>query len=373
MARKEKQDNMNFGDDSFMDIVANLVGVMIILIVLVGIQAEQAPVNIDDLIADSNTPKEPIQKKEEPKDPQFIETPIEKIEPEPKPLPKVDEEYEKLQAQFNNSMAQVMMMQESATEQASGIIQMKLVTKQREAEREQLAYLLATGEAALKERASKLDKIAQQNFEVKREEKKLEEELIETDKKLAAWELQPKEDIVKIQHFPPITSIVTDNEVHYQLKGGKLTELPYEQFVRALGRKIGPQARSVERLKEIRTRLDLGGWMVEYQLSRGNGSMEERYFSGSRLDFKAEFELLDPRLSETLEEAGQPNSRFMNRLKTVRPLRDTLTLWVYPDSFKEFSKIQKWLYPQGIMIAGRPLTMEKKITFATSGTQSNAQ
>ncbi len=43
MAR-EKGDDIEFGSDSFLDVVANIVGILIILIVVAGIKAGAAPV-----------------------------------------------------------------------------------------------------------------------------------------------------------------------------------------------------------------------------------------------------------------------------------------------------------------------------------------
>src|ERR1700749_2953097 len=44
MAR-EKNDDIEFGSDSFLDVVANIVGILIILIVVAGIKAGATPVN----------------------------------------------------------------------------------------------------------------------------------------------------------------------------------------------------------------------------------------------------------------------------------------------------------------------------------------
>ena len=46
MAR-EKNDDIEFGSDSFLDVVANIVGILIILIVVAGIKAGAAPVNVE--------------------------------------------------------------------------------------------------------------------------------------------------------------------------------------------------------------------------------------------------------------------------------------------------------------------------------------
>src|ERR1700733_14729157 len=49
MSRRRNSDEIEFGSDSFLDIVANIVGILIILIVVAGIKAGAAPVSAEHL------------------------------------------------------------------------------------------------------------------------------------------------------------------------------------------------------------------------------------------------------------------------------------------------------------------------------------
>ena len=48
MSRRKPREEMEFGSDSFLDVVANVVGILIILMVLAGILAKTAPVNLTE-------------------------------------------------------------------------------------------------------------------------------------------------------------------------------------------------------------------------------------------------------------------------------------------------------------------------------------
>ena len=48
MSRRKPREEMEFGSDSFLDVVANVVGILIILMVLAGIRAKTAPVVLDE-------------------------------------------------------------------------------------------------------------------------------------------------------------------------------------------------------------------------------------------------------------------------------------------------------------------------------------
>ncbi|MFO1019666.1 MAG: hypothetical protein U0903_03025 [Planctomycetales bacterium] len=43
MGRRSKSEELQFGSDSFLDVIANMVGILIILIVVVGIHVAKSP------------------------------------------------------------------------------------------------------------------------------------------------------------------------------------------------------------------------------------------------------------------------------------------------------------------------------------------
>ena len=49
MSRRRTSDDIEFGSDSFLDIVANIVGILIILIVVAGIKASATPISAERL------------------------------------------------------------------------------------------------------------------------------------------------------------------------------------------------------------------------------------------------------------------------------------------------------------------------------------
>jgi len=74
----------DFGSDSFLDIIANLVGILIVLIVLAGLRAGRAPVESEltaetDLLATS-APPQPVVSEPEP-----VPSPAPPIESAPEP------------------------------------------------------------------------------------------------------------------------------------------------------------------------------------------------------------------------------------------------------------------------------------------------
>jgi len=78
-------------------------------------------------------------------------------------------------------------------------------------------------------------------------------------------------------------------------------------------------------------------------------------------------------LGEPLDVAMQEGSMFRHALAKLRPGRHTVTIWVYPDSFEEFRKVQKELYAIGFSVAARPLSHGTPISGSPQGSKSAAQ
>src|SRR5262245_54862811 len=51
--RRPPREEAHFGSDSFLDVVANVVGILIILMVLAGIRAKTAPIKPNEVMADA--------------------------------------------------------------------------------------------------------------------------------------------------------------------------------------------------------------------------------------------------------------------------------------------------------------------------------
>ena len=56
MTRRRATPQQAAGDDSFLDIVANIVGILIILIVVAGVRASRAPIEVPETVTRPDEP-----------------------------------------------------------------------------------------------------------------------------------------------------------------------------------------------------------------------------------------------------------------------------------------------------------------------------
>ena len=324
MPRKRDVQEMP-GYDSFLDIVANLVGILIILITVIGVQAKDALLETE--------PQEP-----------------------PPELPKVDlESARKTERALDKAISQ---SQEKIRRQASKI-------RFRELERQRLLALNLAAEKALQKKQSELAQDQQRQLARARELQIAKEELARTRQIRRSLELAPNPQQT-LEHRPtPLAKTVFGKELHFQLDGQRLTFVPWDAALKKMEKDIPAKIsklKSADRITE--TLSPIGGFQVKYTFRRGK----------LRPEFE-NFELwpVSPNLGETLDVALRPNSMFASVLHEYNPDNTTLTVWVYPNSFAAFRRLKAEMYNRGYLVAGRPMPAGEPIGGSPDGSRSSAQ
>jgi hypothetical protein len=85
---------------------------------------------------------------------------------------------------------------------------------------------------------------------------------------------------------------------------------------------------------------------------------------------------LDPTpeiITETVAEALRAGGRLRAELDANRSQQTTITVWVYPESFREFRKLKELLFREGFLCAARPLPENMRIGASPRGSSSSAQ
>jgi hypothetical protein len=185
-----------------------------------------------------------------------------------------------------------------------------------------------------------------------------------------------KPEPVVVESYPtPISRTVDEHEAHFQLRNGRIVYVPLEPLLKKF------KADAERQLYKLRDRAELtdvvgpeGEFRLRYTLVReevpGDGSMPGHV----RIELKKWTLLpLADDIGETADEALALNSEFRKALKSLRRGRNTVTIWLYPESFDAFRKIRKELYAAGFAIAARPLPPDELIGGSPDGTKSAAQ
>lgn len=336
--------------DSFLDIVANLVGILIILVVVFGAQIGQT-----------------LSSKASP----------EMLEAEAA-LTRQRESLQRYQVELQQRAAEHDDWERSSLQQ-DGLIQ------QRRLERHLAMQQLQTIKIQVEERTSALSQEQQAEVRLRQELARQTAEIEQKKKtlqtiRLAAAELVEEEESPEaiIEHYPtPIAQTVFGQEVHFQLRDNRLVWVPFDELVQRLRASWETHA---ENLPVGRTTTETLGPIANFRLQyelisqekpvpTANGMVTTRVVSLQR------FWLLPVQagLGEDVETALQPSSELMSVLKKYPPADTTLSIWVYPESYALFLDLRKMLTKRGYRVAVWPLTSDQRISGSPDGLRATAQ
>ena len=333
-------DTIEAGQDSFLDIVSNMVGILIILVVVAGLRVRNLPL---------------LSKADEAK------------------VAAAAENFERRQADFDNINQECLHL----TEQFE---LMKSQHELREEEYQRILHYRARLENAIRSHAQTLDADSRAGFELQRQ-------LAEVDAVLEKlgyeknWLDRQKPDTTVIENIPtPISSNAQDDkEVHFRILNGRIAHVPFRYLRTQLETEI--MRRRNDLMTQPRVTGVLGpidGFRMQYSVVRQDLPMNLAQEAGVRSIVMLErCEMVpvgdDKMLGETLEQALSPNSAFTTCLLGCRQNEYSVTIWVYPDSFGEFQKIKNYLYRSGYKTAARPMDFGQPITASPHGTKSANQ
>jgi hypothetical protein len=355
--RRPSRDKIQFSFDSFLDVVANVNGIIIRLIIVawVGARTYSSTMHFHD---------EPI-----PDAPPVAKLSAPKIEDEPmSPL------LAAARAELDKARKQL----------ADKVIHADDSSKTVEAIHAELTSLT-------KKRAD-LDDMARQTAQVADRDKKDVRAAALSNEELQRRLGMFRQAIEKVEAMPaptkvlryrtPVSKTVTSEELFFECKGGKVTFVDLAGFLKEI-EQVFPEFKDRLRTEFSvdETTSQIGAFRVRYTVERsrsageayGGGTsrpIEKNYF-GYRLGrFVAE--PISPNRGETLEQALRPTSEFRQTVDAL-DAQTVVTFWVYPDSFAIFRTLREYLYQRGVEVAARPLGMDQPIAGSPSGTKSRGQ
>lgn len=375
MSRRREFEIM-FGSDSFLDVVANIVGILIILIVIAGVRISQSPAKTPagdmpglglpaDLAPES---EEPASSEVAVPEPAMAEAaPEPEVPPEPLPElvapPTLVERVRELEAEIATITLESQKLGESLA--GSNRLQSELDAR------------LQTARGLLEERKSEISAT-----EARDAQQKLDLELTrQAAARLLAQvtELEKKSPPVeKLQHrITPVSRTVDGRELHFRLEKNRIAEVPIDALVERLKEHIERRKDWIVKTKQHKGQVGpINGFNLEYIIGVEMVSSLEELRSGMggyRMSMRYwEIHPEESMRGEPEDVALSQGSRFYQALVSAGQ-DTTLTFWVYPDSYQLYRKIQAFAHEQGFQIAARPLPHGVPISGSPNGTRSASQ
>ncbi|MCA9089856.1 MAG: hypothetical protein KDA90_14625 [Planctomycetaceae bacterium] len=383
MSRRHN-DEIAFSSDSFLDIVANMVGILIILIVIAGVRVSRAPIPTahtevtpaEQPIVAAATPM-PLPEPERPEPPRSVapRLPQRSVVPEPEPIPKFPPLPEVevprdmvLAARALEDDVRRLQQQSMADEQLFQTLREKNLAAEQKL-RDQERQLLAQS-STLSQESNAVSTLEDQL-------RSMQTTVSQAQQQLARISNTPA-PVKELKHqLTPLARVVTGKELHFRMYEDRVAYVPIPELGKLLQEDI--QRRKDFLLSRQIFQGSVGpvaGFEMDYVLQREQLSLSEelRYGRGIvRMAVTGWILQPQPTLqTESASEALQSSSLFQRALREAGPTA-TVTFWVYPDSFEVHRQLKQYAQDAGYWIATRPLPEGVPISGSPQGSKSLAQ
>lgn len=421
MSRRKSDADQEFGSDSFLDIIANIVGILIILIVVAGVkvarQAEardpiavQLSQNLDGVpqpMADDALLDQPS------KPTVWPWANDQTVDVEDGPTSKISAaeievarnrllELQDLESEYDKQVQELTLQSEEAI-------------KELEASKERIAEL----QESLSESQQRDQHAVMQFASVQRElqmtkstVESLEEELKEETKRGVLYqgtldsldqrqkyvhdalqqigmetrqlnevlkqnqENTPESDLLK-HRLSPVGQQVAEDEIHFRLSAGRIAHVPLDALLKRLKEQMVTRQNLVAKFHRYNGSVGpVQGFRMEYIVQRQSlPPLQAMQYGQAPYQLSVSRWQIHP--AETLEaetvvEALRIGSRFRQILERTYP-ETAITIWLYPNDFQHFHRLRQFAHQLDLRVAARPLPDGFPITASPSGSRSTSQ
>jgi hypothetical protein len=337
--RRRKVREIEFSFDSFLDVVANVVGIILrlILVAWVGARSYKAIV--------PTSPPAPLTQEEiaalpDPQDP---------LAPE---LERQRKELAQSQARLLEQLQEWQKLRQNSTLTADELARLTAHEQEIGTQRKDLEDKARQDQQSVRSIALSLDEIRQRSKRV------IEE--IEALRKAPASKQT-------LRYRTPVSHPLQSEELLFECRAGRVTLIDIGGFLEEVQQVVHDRGtnmlRDTGRFSDVTEAI--GAFRLRYTLEMDRVS--------SQTDCSWEIEPITPLRGETLEKALSPGSDFRRIIDSIEPAATAVTLCVYPDSFPLYRKLRDYMHERDIVVAGRPLIEGASIMANRHGTTSRGQ
>jgi hypothetical protein len=344
-----------FSFDSFLDVVANVVGIILRLILVAWVGARSYKAVMPDLPnAPSAAQCEPSPLPD-PTDPRLAQIEKQRRDLAHKSKNQLrDKEEQRLQT----------VEREKVIEQQLASLESQRKTLQ--TEQTETTKLLSRGKTVVKA-------VQLSTAELEKRSKALLEELDHLHKLPRVTK--------KLRYQTPVSAPLQTEEVMFECYHGRVTLLDTGALVADIQRQLRSKSELLRDQWKVRdVTAPVGAFRLRYIVSRERSALDGPIAGGGPVSgtFRYgvsswEAEPVTTMRGETPEDALKAGSAFRRVIDALDPQQTAVTFWVYDDSFAVYRSLRDYLHERDMVVAGRPLPDGVPIASSRKGTVSRGQ
>ncbi len=391
MSRRMQRAELEFGSDSFLDVVCNIVGILIILIVVVGVRLQRQPRPVDPqpalqaaaaaaeaaaqtaqqnaAVTTAGTQRDTLQR-----DLTALETDERQLEHELQTIAT-----ETLTARQESAAAKTQLAERQTQQETQGRREQKLAAE-RSATSARVASLknsLKVSEQKHSELEAALRRTLDTEVQTRKKTQTVAVETLQLTEQLTAAQQQTQPADRLNHRLSPVTKPVESDEVHFRVAEGMVSMIPLNDLLDRLKDQVMSRRSTIMRFNQFEGQVGpVSGYSMKYTVEKEGGTALESLQTGDlRVRVSVSKWQLQPEeslLQEPIADALRPGSRFRQQLETCPP-DSVVTIWVYENSFSQFAAIRELAHGLRLRVAARPLPEGTPIVGSPNGSRSSAQ
>jgi hypothetical protein len=353
--RRRHAREIPFSFDSFLDVVANVVGIIIRLILITWVGAKSYTGFV-------------LPPPAAPPPPAVVDETVTLPEPEDPLAPELERQKHEM------ALAQAQLLEQVREwEQVQGE---RRLTEKELAELTRHVQSLAEERGGVERRAGERGKegegVALSLAEIRERGKRLTEELE------ALRQAPPPKKTYRYR--TPVSHPLQTEEIMFECYKGRVTLVDVaamQDEVRRVLQEKGEQLRTRWSVTDLTA--PVGAFRLRYTIERERGLLErDSAAPAERNNFRFgesawEVEPVLAERGETAEQALAKGSAFRRAVDSLDPNQTAVTFSVYPDSFALYRQLRDFLHDRDVTVAGRPLPEGTAIAARRDGTASRGQ
>lgn len=355
MARRRGPKEAAFGTDSFLDVIANLVGIVLIIIVLIGARIRSLP---EVLVAEP--------------EPAAPHAAVQGLEPDTTP----DEQ------EITKARAEIAALQQRLAENLRRLTQSADKSKELQSSREVQRSTQARTQTEMDRQRAANSQIQATIARAEDDQRPLRERIAELEKAVKELENRPPER-KQLRYHLPVSKPLSAGELLFECRQGRVTFIDLQSFLDEVRRTLPKKVEELGSRWEVGDETSpIGAFKLRYTIVRQRTGPLDQAFTGLPPAENRGFSYgLDgwevvpvwPARGETVQDALADGSRFRQVIDASDPQTAALTFFIYPDSFELYRRLRDHLYDHGFVVAGRPLLMDAPIAGSRKGSISRGQ
>lgn len=339
MRRVNEDTDEAAGQDSFLDVVTNIVGILILLVMVAGLRSSQAAITLATS-QNSQLPSEP------------------RIT--------YDDLAEAQQAALEAERQVRELIHRAASARQEAML--------REQERAILMAARAEAEQELAHLRAQLSTEDQRTFDLRRKLTEAQLALDElTREQMSLLSQEPEVEEIECQPTP-LARTVTGKEVHILLSDDHVAIVPFDELLELMKQDVAANIWRLRQQDELERMIGpVNGFRLQYWFVKSAviaRSERGTAVTGQVVRFsQCQFLPVSTPVGEPAEVALRSNSEFQRYLRGLRS-GTTVTIWTYAGNYERLREVKRAVREYGLPVAVRPLPKGMPIGASSSGSES---